>query len=125
MARKRQLKRMPVEWEIVVYRIVGTDALNVETLAPWFIPDRADNSKEPDSRERQYPELQDGRSMFATEEQARIRWAGMRKNATQHAEAVVRQGDFIAEVVLQPGQRLSCQEGAPGSSLLSACRRAR
>src|ERR1700730_786830 len=104
MARKRQLKRMPVEWEIVVYRIVGTDALNVETLAPWFIPDRADNSKEPDSRESQYPALQDGRSMFATEEQARIRWAGMRKNATQHAEAVVRQGDFIAEVVLQPGQ---------------------
>ena len=79
-------------------------------LAPWFISDREDGRKEPDDRERLYPELQDGRSMFASEKQARIRWAGMRKNATYHGEADVQQGNYIAEVMLTPGQEFDIED---------------
>jgi hypothetical protein len=110
VSKKRTLKRLPVEKETIAFRVLGTDSLDPDDLAPWFLSDREDGRKLPDERERRIPELQDGRSMFATEKHARIRWAGMRKNATYHSEEDVQQGSYIAEVVLMPGQGFDIED---------------
>lgn len=109
MSKKRTLRRLPIEAERRAFRFVGTDSIDPADLAPWFISDREDG-KEPDSREREYPELQDGCSMYGTERAAQIRWAGMRKNAIYHGEQDVRVGAHIAELVLKPEEGFDIED---------------
>jgi len=110
MARRRQLQRVPVEGGRIVFRFVGTASLDPKELAPWFIPDREDPNLPTDLREQKYPELRDGRSAYCTEDLARQRWDAMYKNALHAGQSSVRQGHFIAEVVLSDGEGFELED---------------
>src|SRR5258705_1167033 len=105
MARRKPLRRDPVEERRFVYRVVDKGTLDdLGELASCFLPDKDDPDKEPDERELKYPILQEGLSVYSTEDLARLRWAGMRKNATHRGEEKVHQGEFLAEIELTPGE---------------------
>lgn len=75
--------------------------VGINALAAEFVSDR-DAGYPASGREHKYPILQEGFSAFRSEELARRRWRGMRKNATQHGELEVAKGSFIAELELIP-----------------------
>lgn len=110
MARYKTLKRVPIEDTRIVYRVVGTSSKDPRVLGKFLGPDSADPTKKPDSRELKFPELQEGMSVYRSEEHARIRWAGMRKNADQFGDDKVRQGEYLAELELTPGEGFDVED---------------
>jgi hypothetical protein len=100
VAKHRALKRVSVTETARVYRIVRVESTSVgiDVLVGEFAaaPDCA-----PTGRERKYPILQEGISVFRTDELARQRWRAMRSYANHHGEADVARGSFIAQLELK------------------------
>jgi hypothetical protein len=71
----------------------------------------------PFRREKAYPDLMDGMSVFGSHKAARERWETIRQAADQRGQEV-RVGYFIAEVMLAPGQGFEIEDlGEPDEHL--------
>jgi hypothetical protein len=60
-------------------------------------------------REKLYPELLDGMSVYGSEEAAYRRWSRCREIAEQKKEPI-RVGEYIAEVELRPGMGFDIED---------------
>jgi hypothetical protein len=118
VARRKSLRREPVGEERVVFRVVRADSLDAEVLAHELVSDREAGKQPITDREHKYPELLDGISVRSSLDKARERWRDMRKNADHLGEAELEQGNYIAELVLVPGQGFDIEDrGKPDGKL--------
>lgn len=95
------LDRRPVTESRSVYRFVHVESESDDPPAEDFRSDREAGRQARSAREKAYPELLDGMSVFGSLDAARRRWADVHAIAIARGERV-RLGDHIAEVVLDP-----------------------
>lgn len=84
-----------------MYRFVHADSLQDPYLPMDFVSD-LEAGKSPFRREKAYPELREGLSMFGSATAARAQWEAIRAAAEKRGQEI-RAGHYIAEVVLEPG----------------------
>jgi hypothetical protein len=90
-----------VSHERLAYRFVHVAEALEPGLAADFQSDRA-SGKRPIARERRFPELQDGMSMYGSLTAARGVWNDIAAFARSQGQPV-RAGNYVAEVALRPG----------------------
>jgi hypothetical protein len=96
------LDRRPVTEQMTAYRFVHVETVDDPPPVDDFVSDR-DAGKRPLRRERVYPELQDGMSMYGSLDAARAVWQEVSEAAAARGQEV-RMGNHVAEVVLTPGK---------------------
>jgi hypothetical protein len=110
------LKREAVAAERTVFRFARQASSDDQGFAESFASDREKDAR-PLRREKAYPELMDGMSVFGSLEAARARWESIREAAEKRGQEV-RVGYFIAEVVLAPGEGFEIEDlGEPDEHL--------
>jgi hypothetical protein len=95
------LDRRPVTEQVIAYRFVHVETVDDPPPVEDFLSDR-DSGKRPLPREKAYPELRDGLSMYGSLEAARAVWRDVSEAAAARGQEV-RLGNHVAEVVLTPG----------------------
>jgi hypothetical protein len=110
------LDRRPVSEEMTAYRFVHVESVDDPAPVEDFLSDR-ETGKRPLAREKAYPELQDGMSMYGSLEAARAVWQDVYEAVTARGQEV-RLGDYVAEVVLTPGNGYDYEDlGEPDEHL--------
>jgi len=106
----------PVAESRTVYRFVRVPSVDDEALADDFVSDRV-TGKRPLRREKAYPELTDGMSVFGSLGAARAERERIRAAAEKRGQEV-RIGAYVAEVELLPDHGCSLEDlGEPDEHL--------
>jgi hypothetical protein len=95
-----------VETETPVYRFVKQPSKDAPRFVRNFWSDRKRKKPPMPGREEEHDELRDGMSAFITEDLARDAWEEQEllRNPPGRPREPLRMGDYIAKVVLMPGQ---------------------
>ena len=101
---------------MTAYRFVHVETVDDPPPVEDFLSDR-ETGKRPLDREKVYPELRDGMSMYGSLDAARAVWRDVLEAATARGQAV-RMGYHVAEVVLTPGNGYDYEDlGEPDEHL--------
>lgn len=101
---------------MTAYRFVHVESVDDPVPAEDFLSD-LETGKRPLRREKVYPELQDGMSMYGSLDAARAVWQPISEAAAARGQEV-RMGDHIAEVVLTRGNGYDYEDlGEPDEHL--------
>src|SRR3979490_3133457 len=91
----------PVSEAKVSFRFVDAASEDDPARPEWFLTDREAGLR-PWPREKEWDELRDARSFFASEEAARAEWAKAKESADRRGESM-RMPSWIARVLLPTG----------------------
>lgn len=105
----KELDRRPVEEPRLAYRFVDVSDVDDAALPSEFRSDFENGAIPRFKREKRYPELFDGMSMYGSPEAAIVHWEHCWRTAQKYGEEM-RLGAHIAEVCLQPGQGFEIED---------------
>lgn len=103
------LDRRPVDESRPVYRFVHVSDKSDPKLRDDFRSDAERGATPFTRRERKFPELLDGMSVYGSPQGAKAEWAICAKAAADKGEPV-KVGDYAAKVELAPGQGFEIED---------------